>query len=76
MIKELETKKAELEKTFEEKKMQAQGLENDIAVITQLLALKREHSKVLNEMKAIIAEHGEVCAQIEKSSRTNDEQPQ
>lgn len=64
-LNELEARKAELEKAFEEKKKQAQALENDIALIEQLLAMKREHGKTLNELNGIVAEHGKVCAEIE-----------
>lgn len=65
MINELELKKAELEKAFEEKKKQAQALTNDIVLMEQLIMAKREHGKVLEEMQKIAQEHGKVCAEIE-----------
>ena len=65
MINGLELKKAELEKAFEEKKKQAQALENDIALFSQLIAMKREHGKVIGELNGILAEHGEICKAIE-----------
>lgn len=64
-LNELELKKAELEKAFEEKKKQAQALTNDIAVMEQLIMAKRELNKVTGELNGIVAEHGKVCAEIE-----------
>lgn len=64
-LNELEARKAELEKAFEEKKKYAQALTNDIALMEQLLVSKREHSKTMNEINEIVQEHGKVCAEIE-----------
>lgn len=66
MIKELETKKAELEQAFESKKQQAQALTNDIVLIEQLIAKKNELNKVMGELQAIGQEHGKVCKAIEE----------
>ena len=65
MIKELETKKAELEQAFESKKQQAQALTNDITLIEQLIMKKNELNKVIGEMQAIGQEHEKVCKAIE-----------
>ena len=65
MIKELETKKAELEQAFESKKQQAQALTNDIALIEQLIMKKNELNKVIGELQAIGQEHEKVCKAIE-----------
>lgn len=65
-LNELNLKKVELEKVFEEKKKQAQSLTNDIALMEQLILTKREHSKVLEDMQRIALEHGKVCAEIEE----------
>lgn len=66
MIKELETKKAELEQAFESKKQQAQALTNDITLIEQLIMKKNELNKVIGELQAIGQEHEKVCKAIEE----------
>ena len=76
MIKELETKKTELEKTFESKKQQAQALTNDITLIEQLIMKKNELNKVIGELQAIGQEHEKVCKAIEEEKakdKTEDE---
>ena len=65
MINELELKKAELEKAFEAKKKQVQAFESDIALLTQLIALKREHGKAMTELGEILAQHNDICKAIE-----------
>lgn len=66
MIKELETKKTELEQAFESKKQQAQALTNDIALIEQLIMKKNELNKVIGELQTIGQEHEKVCKAIEE----------
>jgi hypothetical protein len=61
----LNAKKMELEKAFDEKKKYAQSLERDIVLIERLLATKQEHSKVMGELNEIVKEHGKVCEEIE-----------
>jgi hypothetical protein len=69
----LNAKKMELEKAFDEKKKYAQSLERDIVLIERLLATKQEHSKVMGELNEIVKEHGKVCEEIElKKAETTD----
>ena len=69
----LNAKKMELEKAFDEKKNYAQSLERDIVLIERLLATKQEHSKVMGELNEIVKEHGKVCEEIElKKAETTD----
>ena len=64
-INELEERKAELERAFEEKKRNAQVLMHDIELMERLLMAKDEHRKVMDEMSAIAQEHGKICEEIE-----------
>ena len=64
-IDELEVKKAELERAFEEKKRNAQVLMHDIELMERLLMAKDEHRKVMGEMERIAQEHGKICEEIE-----------
>ena len=70
-IDELEARKAELERAFEEKKKQAQALTNDIVLMEQLIMAKDEHRKVMGEMERIAQEHGKICEEIE-AEKTKD----
>lgn len=77
MIKELETKKAELEQAHEAKKQQAQALTNDIVLIEQLIMKKNELNKVIGELQGIAKEHSELCKAIEvekAKEKTEDEE--
>ena len=71
-LNELEAKKVELEKAFEERKKQAQALASEIAIMEQLLMTKREHSKTLNEMNEIAQLHSKVCAEIEAAKAVEE----
>lgn len=64
-IDELEVRKAELERAFEEKKRNAQVLMHDIELMERLLMAKDEHRKVMGEMERIAQEHGKICDEIE-----------
>lgn len=64
-IDELEERKAELERAFEEKKRNAQVLMHDIGLMERLLMAKDEHRKVMGEMERIAQEHGKICEEIE-----------
>ncbi len=64
-IDELEARKAELERAFEEKKRNAQVLMHDIELMERLLMAKDEHRKVMGEMERIAQEHGKICEEIE-----------
>lgn len=64
-IDELEERKAELERAFEEKKRNAQVLMHDIELMERLLMAKDEHRKVMGEMERIAQEHGKICEEIE-----------
>ena len=64
-LNELEVKKAELERAFEEKKRNAQVLMHDIELMERLLMAKDEHRKVMGEMERIAQEHGKICDEIE-----------
>ena len=64
-IDELEERKAELERAFEEKKRNAQVLMHDIELMERLLMAKEEHRKVMGEMERIAQEHGKICDEIE-----------
>lgn len=64
-IDELEERKAELERAFEEKKRNAQVLMHDIELMERLLMAKDEHRKVMGEMERIAQEHGKICDEIE-----------
>lgn len=72
-INELEARKAELERAFEEKKKQAQALTNDIVLMEQLIMAKREHGKVLEEMQKIAQEHGKICEEIDAEKAKKEE---
>ena len=64
-IDELEVRKVELERAFEEKKRNAQVLMHDIELMDRLLMAKDEHRKVMGEMERIAQEHGKICEEIE-----------
>ena len=64
-LNELEERKAELERAFEEKKRNAQVLIHDIELMERLLMAKDEHRKVMGEMERIAQEHGKICEEIE-----------
>lgn len=64
-IDELEERKAELERAFDEKKRNAQVLMHDIELMERLLMAKDEHRKVMGEMERIAQEHGKICEEIE-----------
>ena len=64
-IDELEERKAELERAFEEKKRNAQVLMHDIELMERLIMTKDEHRKVMGEMERIAQEHGKICEEIE-----------
>jgi len=64
-INELEERKAELERSFEGKKRNAQVLMHDIELMERLLMAKDEHRKVMGEMERIAQEHGKICDEIE-----------
>lgn len=64
-INELEARKAELERAFEEKQKDAQVLMHDIELMERLLMAKDEHRKVMGEMERIAQEHGKICEEIE-----------
>ena len=64
-IDELEVRKVELERAFEEKKRNAQVLMHDIELMERLILAKDEHRKVMGEMERIAQEHGKICEEIE-----------
>lgn len=64
-LNELEERKAELERAFEEKKRNAQVLMHDIELMERLILAKEEHRKVMGEMERIAQEHGKICEEIE-----------
>lgn len=71
-LNELEARKAELEKAHTAKQAYAKALANDIALAEQLIAMKREHSKTLNEMNEIAQLHSKVCAEIEAAKAVEE----
>ena len=73
MINELELKKAEIEQKFEQTRKKAQDLANDIALIEQLLAMKGEYRKTMNDINELMQQHRRVCLDIETEKQTIDE---
>lgn len=72
-LNELEARKAELERAFEEKKRNAQVLMHDIELMERLILAKEEHRKVMGEMSAIAQEHGKICEEIEAEKAKREE---
>lgn len=62
---QLEATKELLEERIEGQKRHIQALANDINLFEQLLALKGEYNKTVNEVNTLIKDHKNVCEEIE-----------